>query len=163
MTDPIRLARPDVGDAELAAVAEVVGSGQLTMGPKVAEFEAAIQGAVGTAHAAVVSSGTAALHLALLALEIGPGDDVIVPAYTFPSTANLVELCGARAVVSSELSPRMPASHAEAEAVQAGSCQTAVAPLAVAHAGLGEANANGSWCSWYKKSYRATSRHRSSR
>ena len=99
MTDPIRLARPDVGEAELAAVAEVVGTGQLTMGPKVAEFESAIADAVGTAHAAAVSSGTAALHLALLALEIGPGDEVIVPAYTFPATANVVELCGARAVL----------------------------------------------------------------
>jgi dTDP-4-amino-4,6-dideoxygalactose transaminase len=99
VTDPIRLARPDVGEAELAAIAEVVQSGQLTMGPKVAELEAAIAGAVGTAHAAVVSSGTAALHLALLALEIGPGDEVIVPAYTFPATANVVELCGARAVL----------------------------------------------------------------
>jgi perosamine synthetase len=97
--DPIRLARPDVGDAELAAVADVVRSGQLTMGPKVEEFEAAIARAVGTAHAAVASSGTAALHLALLALELGPGDEVIVPAYTFPATANAVELCGARAVL----------------------------------------------------------------
>src|SRR5215510_1918965 len=99
MSDPIRLARPDVGEAELAALAEVVSTGQLTMGPKVAEFEAALADAVGTAHAAVVSSGTAALHLALLALEIGPGDEVIVPAYTFPATANVVELCGARAVL----------------------------------------------------------------
>jgi perosamine synthetase len=98
-TERIRLARPDVGDAELAAVEEVVRSGQLTMGAKVAEFEAAIAGAVGTAHAAVVSSGTAALHVALLALEIGPGDEVIVPAYTFPATANAVELCGAKAVL----------------------------------------------------------------
>ena len=99
MTDPIRLARPDVGAEELAAVEEVVRSGQLTMGPKVAEFETAIARAVGTAHAAVVSSGTAALHLALLALGIGPGDEVIVPAYTFPATGNAVELCGARAVL----------------------------------------------------------------
>ena len=99
MTHPIRLARPDVGEAELAAIAEVVGTGQLTMGPKVDEFEASIADAVGTAHAAAVSSGTAALHLALLALEIGPGDEVIVPAYTFPATANVVELCGARAVL----------------------------------------------------------------
>jgi len=96
---PIRLARPDVGDAELAALAEVVGTGQLTMGPKVGEFETAIAEAVGTTHAAVVSSGTAALHLALLALEIGPGDEVVVPAYTFPATANVVELCGAKAVL----------------------------------------------------------------
>ena len=99
MSEPIRLARPDVGEAELAAVAEVVGTGQLTMGPKVEEFESAISEAVGTAHAAVVSSGTAALHLALLALEIGPGDEVVVPAYTFPATANVVELCGAKAVL----------------------------------------------------------------
>jgi len=99
VSDPIRLARPDVGEAELRAVSEVVASGQLTMGPKVAEFEEAVARAVGTAHAAAVSSGTAALHLALLALEVGPGDEVIVPAYTFPATANVVELCGARAVL----------------------------------------------------------------
>jgi dTDP-4-amino-4,6-dideoxygalactose transaminase len=99
-TEPIRLARPDVGEAELAAVADVVRTGQLTMGPKVEELERALAGAVGTAHAAVVSSGTAALHLALLALEIGPGDEVIVPAYTFPATANAVELCGATAVLA---------------------------------------------------------------
>jgi len=99
MSDPIRLARPDVGEAEVAAVAEVIATGQLTMGPKVEEFEAGVARAVGTAHAAAVSSGTAALHLALLALEIGPGDEVIVPAYTFPATANAVELCGARAVL----------------------------------------------------------------
>jgi dTDP-4-amino-4,6-dideoxygalactose transaminase len=99
MTEPIRLARPDVGKTELEAVSEVLSTGQLTMGPKVAEFEAGIASAVGTAHAAAVSSGTAALHLALLALEIGPEDEVIVPAYTFPATANVVELCGARAVL----------------------------------------------------------------
>jgi perosamine synthetase len=97
--EDIRLARPDVGEAELAAVAEVVESGQLTMGAKVAELESALAGAVGTAHAAVVSSGTAALHVALLALGVGPGDEVVVPAYTFPATANVVELCGANAVL----------------------------------------------------------------
>ena len=99
MTEPIRLARPDVGDAELAAIEQVVRSGQLTMGPTVAEFEAAVAGAVGTAHAAAVSSGTAALHLALLALDIRAGDEVVVPAYTFPASANAVELCGAKAVL----------------------------------------------------------------
>jgi perosamine synthetase len=98
-TEPIRLARPDVGTEELAAVAAVLESGALTMGPRVAEFEAAVAAACGTAEAAVVSSGTAALHLALLALRVGPGDEVVVPAYTFPATANAVELCGARAVL----------------------------------------------------------------
>lgn len=99
MSEPIRLARPDVGEAELAAVAEVLASGQLTMGPQVEAFESALARAVGTAEAVAVSSGTAAIHLALLALGIGPGDEVIVPAYTFPATANAVELCGARAVL----------------------------------------------------------------
>ena len=95
----LRLARPDVGEDELAAVAAVLASGQLTMGPYVEAFERAVASAVGTAHAVAVSSGTAAIHLALLALGIGPGDEVIVPAYTFPATANAVELCGARAVL----------------------------------------------------------------
>ena len=95
----IRLAQPDVGEREAAAVAEVLASGQLTMGPKVAEFERALAEAVGTTHAAAVSSGTAALHLAVLALGIGSGDEVIVPAYTFPATGNVVELCGARVVL----------------------------------------------------------------
>jgi dTDP-4-amino-4,6-dideoxygalactose transaminase len=83
----------------LAAVAEVLASGQLTMGPQVEIFERALADAVGTADAVVVSSGTAALHLAMLALGIGSGDEVIVPAYTFPATANAVELCGGRAVL----------------------------------------------------------------
>ncbi len=98
-TEPIRLARPDVGEAELAAVAQVLASGALTMGPLVGELECALAGACGTADAVVVSSGTAALHLAMMALGIGAGDEVIVPAYTFPATANAVELCGGRAVL----------------------------------------------------------------
>lgn len=99
MSDPIRLARPDVGAAELAAIGAVLESGQLTMGPMVQEFEALLAAACDTAHAVAVSSGTAAIHLALLALGIGPGDEVIVPAYTFPATANAVELCGGTAVL----------------------------------------------------------------
>lgn len=95
----VRLARPDVGEAELAAVAAVVETGQLTMGPKVAEFEAELARACETADAVAVSSGTAALHLAVLALGIGPGDEVIVPAYTFPATANVVALAGATPVL----------------------------------------------------------------
>jgi dTDP-4-amino-4,6-dideoxygalactose transaminase len=98
LTD-IRLAQPDVGEVEAAAVAEVLATGQLTMGPKVEELERLLADTVGTAHAAAVSSGTAALHLAVLALGIGPGDEVIVPAYTFPASANVVELSGARAVL----------------------------------------------------------------
>jgi perosamine synthetase len=69
------------------------------MGPKVAEFEAALARACGTADAVAVSSGTAALHLGVLALGIGPGDEVLVPAYTFPATANVVALAGATPVL----------------------------------------------------------------
>jgi perosamine synthetase len=95
----IRLAWPDVGADELAEVANVLASGQLTMGPKVAELELEVARACEVEHAVAASSGTAALHLALLALGIGPGDEVIVPAYTFPATANVVTLVGARPVL----------------------------------------------------------------
>ena len=74
-------------------------SGQLTMGPLVGEFEGLVAAACEVSHAVAVSSGTAALHLAVLALGIGPGDEVIVPAYTFPATANVVALAGARPVL----------------------------------------------------------------
>ena len=98
--DPvIRLARPDTGAEEAAAVAEVLESGMLTMGEKVAELEAGLAAACEVEHAVAVSSGTAALHLAVLALGIGPGDEVIVPAYTFPATANVVALAGATPVL----------------------------------------------------------------
>jgi perosamine synthetase len=95
----IRLAWPDVGADELAEVAEVLASGQLTMGPKVAELEAELARACEVEHAVAVSSGTAALHVALLALGIGPGDEVLVPAYTFPATASVVALVGATPVL----------------------------------------------------------------
>jgi dTDP-4-amino-4,6-dideoxygalactose transaminase len=95
----IRLARPDVGSEEARAVAEVLESGQLTMGPKVVELEELLADACRVRHAVAVSSGTAALHLAVLALGIGPGDEVIVPAYTFPATANVVALVGGRPVL----------------------------------------------------------------
>jgi perosamine synthetase len=95
----IRLARPDVGEEELAEVAAVLESGQLTMGPKVAEFEELLAGACGVEHAVAVSSGTAALHLAILALGLEAGDEVLVPAYTFPATANVVALAGLRPVL----------------------------------------------------------------
>jgi perosamine synthetase len=95
----IRLAWPDVGPEEAAAVAEVLESGQLTMGSKVGELEAELARACGVEHAVAVSSGTAALHLGVLALGIGEGDEVLVPAYTFPATANVVALAGARPVL----------------------------------------------------------------
>jgi len=98
--ETVRLARPDTGEEELAEVAAVLESGQLTMGPKVEELEELLAGATGASHAIAVSSGTAALHLAVLAAGIGPGDEVLVPAYTFPATANVVALVGATPVLA---------------------------------------------------------------
>jgi dTDP-4-amino-4,6-dideoxygalactose transaminase len=71
----------------------------LTMGPKVAEFEAGLARTCEVEHALAVSSGTAALHLAVLAFGLEPGDEVLVPAYTFPATANVVALAGLRPVL----------------------------------------------------------------
>ncbi len=93
-TPSLRLGWPDVGEPELAEVAEVLESGMLTMGPKVVEFERELERRCEVEHAAAVSSGTAALHLAVLALDLSPGDEVLVPAYTFPATANVVALAG---------------------------------------------------------------------
>jgi perosamine synthetase len=95
----IRLGWPDVGSAELDAVADVLEGGMLTMGPRVAEFEEAVARACEVTSAVAVSSGTAALHLAVLALGLREGDEVLVPAYTFPATANVVALSGLKPVL----------------------------------------------------------------
>ena len=98
-TEPIRLAFPELGEEELAEVRAVLESGALTMGPKVEELEELVAAACGVEHAVAVSNGTAALHLAVLALGLGESDEVIVPAYTFPATANVVRLAGATPVL----------------------------------------------------------------
>jgi perosamine synthetase len=94
----IRLAIPDIGCEEIAAAAAVLESGWLVQGEQVARFEVALSGLVGGRDVVAVSSGTAALHIALLALNIRAGDIVIVPTYSWLSTANAVELCGANPV-----------------------------------------------------------------
>jgi dTDP-4-amino-4,6-dideoxygalactose transaminase len=94
----IRLAWPDVGPTELAAVGEVLESGYLTMGPRVPTFERLLADACATTNAVAVSSGTAALHLAIRALGIGPGDEVICPAFTFYATAESIARRGATPV-----------------------------------------------------------------
>lgn len=94
----IRIAQPLIGPEEREAALAVLASGQLAQGPRVAAFEEAFAAFVGAPYAVAVSSGTAALHLALLAHGIGPGDEVVVPAFTFAATANAVVLTGARPV-----------------------------------------------------------------
>jgi dTDP-4-amino-4,6-dideoxygalactose transaminase len=97
--DFLPFARPDVGAAEIDAVVEVMRSGWLTTGPRTMEFESAFAEYVGATHAVACNSGTSALHLALDALRIGPGDEVIVPTYTFTATAEVVQYLGARPVL----------------------------------------------------------------
>jgi perosamine synthetase len=92
----IRLTVPSIGEEDLAAVREVIASGYLVQGKHVAAFEAAVAKRVGTSEAVAVSNCTAALHMALLALDVGPGDIVLVTAYSWIATANVIELCGAR-------------------------------------------------------------------
>ena len=94
----IRLTIPAIEEDDLQAVREVLASGHLVQGPRVAAFEQAVAEYVGCQYAVAVSNGTAALHLALLALDIRPGDIVLVTAYSWLSTANVIELCGAQPV-----------------------------------------------------------------
>ncbi len=92
----ISLARPDITAADIDAAAAVLQSGDLVQGEQVARFEAELATSLGVDHVVVVSSGTAALHAALLALGLGPGDLAIVPGYSWVATANVVEATGAR-------------------------------------------------------------------
>ncbi|MBI4849809.1 MAG: DegT/DnrJ/EryC1/StrS aminotransferase family protein [Nitrospirae bacterium] len=95
----IKLASPDIRSEDIGRAVAVLQSGQLVQGENVAAFEEALGSFTGIEHCAVVSSGTAALHLALLALGIRQGDTVIVPAFTFPATANVVENIGAQVLL----------------------------------------------------------------
>lgn len=95
----IPAACPEIGDQERAAVDRVLASGGLAQGPEVAAFEVEFsQLAVAGIHCVAVNSGTSAQHLALLAAGVGPGDEVIVPSFTFAATANSVALTGATPV-----------------------------------------------------------------
>ena len=85
----------DITDAEVEAVTQALRGKLITRGPTVAAFEAAVADAVGVEHAVAATSGTAALHLAGAAAGFGPGDEVIVPALTFVSTAHVATYTGA--------------------------------------------------------------------
>ncbi len=91
----MRLNTPFTNERELEEIAKVLATGYLTQGPKTREFEQQVANFVGCRHAFAMSSCTTALHLALVALNIGAGDEVLVPDFTFPATANVVVQQGA--------------------------------------------------------------------
>ena len=102
--DPIPFAKPSLDSGDVARVVEVLESGWLTQGPVTRQFEAAFAEYVGAAEAIAVSSCTAALHLALEALGVGPGDKVVTVPYTFTATAEVIRYLGAE-IVFSEVQP----------------------------------------------------------
>lgn len=95
----IKLSQPQIPEDAIERVGDILRSGQLVHGDECNAFESELAEYLGAKHALVVSNGTAALHLALLALDIGPGDAVIVPDFTFTATANIVEITGAKAII----------------------------------------------------------------
>jgi perosamine synthetase len=96
--EEVPLARPVLGEAEEQAVLEVLRSGQLSLGPRVPAFEEAFAARLGVAHASAVSSGTAGLHLALRAVGVGEGDEVVTSPFSFVASANSVLFERARPV-----------------------------------------------------------------
>ncbi len=98
----IPISKPTIGQEEIDSVSEQVKSGWISMGKRVQEFENTIQEHVGVKHAVAMSNGTATLHAALLALGVGPGDEVLVPSLSYISSANAVLFCGAQPVFVEE-------------------------------------------------------------
>jgi len=98
MLDDIPLSKPDITDAEIEAVVETMRSGRLALGPRLVEFEELVAERAGRQHGVGVSSGTAGLHLAMLALGIGPGDEVITTPFSFVASANCIVYAGATPV-----------------------------------------------------------------
>ncbi|TVQ33189.1 MAG: DegT/DnrJ/EryC1/StrS family aminotransferase [Phycisphaeraceae bacterium] len=96
--EEIPLSRPDITDVEKQLVMDVLDSGRLSIGPVVEEFEALVARRAGCRHAVACSSGTAGLHMALVALGIGPGDEVITTPFSFVASANCILYVGATPV-----------------------------------------------------------------
>ncbi len=96
--DFLPLSKPSIGEAEIGRVVDCLKSGWITTGPLCHEFEEQFCRLTGARHAVSVTSGTAGMHLVLLALGIGPGDEVITPSMTFASTINMITLLGAKPV-----------------------------------------------------------------
>jgi perosamine synthetase len=113
---PISLAQPDLGGNELAYVTECLTTGWISsIGRFINEFEVDFSRVAGTTHAVATNNGTTALHLALVALGVGPGDEVIIPTVTYVATANAVAYCGAIPVLVDVLPGTMNIDPAQLE------------------------------------------------
>ncbi|MBB1202120.1 UDP-4-amino-4-deoxy-L-arabinose aminotransferase [Enterobacteriaceae bacterium 89] len=99
MSEFLPFSRPSMGDEEFAALKEVLQSGWITTGPKNQQLEEAFCSLTGNRHAIAVSSATGGMHVTLMALNIGAGDEVITPSQTWVSTLNMIELLGATPVM----------------------------------------------------------------
>jgi dTDP-4-amino-4,6-dideoxygalactose transaminase len=96
--EPLGFQPPAVGEEEIEAVAETIRSGWLTSGPRATLLEERMAEYLEADHVVAVASGTAAMHLALVALGVGPGDEVVTTPITWPATANVIVHTGARPV-----------------------------------------------------------------
>jgi perosamine synthetase len=128
MDEVIPLARPVLGDGEEQAVLEVLRSGQLSLGPRLAEFEQRFAAFVGAAHACALSSGTAGLHLALRAVGVGEGDEVVTSPFSFVASANAALYERARPVFA-DIDPVTLNLDPEAAAAAVGERTSALLPV----------------------------------
>jgi dTDP-4-amino-4,6-dideoxygalactose transaminase len=126
--EPIAAAKPVIGEEEIEAAVRVLRSGRVVQGPEVAAFEEEFSALVAGRHCVAVNSGTSALQLTLLALGLGPGDEVIVPSFSFAATANAVRLVGAEPVFA-DIDPDTYCLNPDAVAAEITSRTAAIMPV----------------------------------
>lgn len=130
---PIAFSPPDIREEDIDAVADVLRSGWITTGPRTREFEIELAQLSGTSDCVAMASATAAMAAALRVLGVGPGDEVIVPAYTYTASASVVHHVGARAVL---VDTPGPTPHLTAEQVVGAITSRTKAVIAVDLAGI---------------------------